>query len=98
MRAWKPMIIARTTGRSPLSTPSMEPKETEPCYEFGVAGKRDHVQTYEIHCGGRVVSSVRSYTARHAVTDYLRSPVALMTRWSRSQVIRSRGAAPSTPA
>ena len=46
---------------------------TEPCYEFGLAGNRDRVQTYEIHCGGRVVSRVRSYTARHAVTDFLRS-------------------------
>ena len=34
---------------------------------------RARVRTYEIHCGGRVVSSVRSYTPRHAVTDYLRS-------------------------
>jgi hypothetical protein len=51
----------------------LPPTETEPCYEFGAAGNRDRVQTYEIHCGGRVVSSVRSYTARHAVTDYLRS-------------------------
>ena len=31
------------------------------------------MHTYEIHCGARVVSTVRSYTARHAVTDYLRS-------------------------
>jgi hypothetical protein len=31
------------------------------------------VQTYEIHCGARVVSRVRSYTPRHAVNDYLRS-------------------------
>ena len=56
-----------------LVNPTREAKFTEPCYEFRVAGKRDRVQTYEIHCGGRVVSSVRSYTARHAVTDYLRS-------------------------
>jgi hypothetical protein len=31
------------------------------------------VRTYEIHCGARVVSRVRSFTPRHAVTDYLRS-------------------------
>jgi hypothetical protein len=31
------------------------------------------VQMYEIHCGARVVSRVRSFTARHAVNDYLRS-------------------------
>ena len=31
------------------------------------------MQTYEIHCGARIVSRVRSYTPRHAVTDYLRS-------------------------
>jgi len=31
------------------------------------------VRTYEIHCGERVVSRVKSHTARHAVTDYLRS-------------------------
>jgi hypothetical protein len=31
------------------------------------------VHTYEIHCGARVVSQVRSFTARHAVSDYLRS-------------------------
>ena len=31
------------------------------------------MHTYEIHCGGRVVSRVTSYTPRHAVTDYLRS-------------------------
>ena len=37
-------------------------------------GRRGRVQqTYEIHCGGRVVSRVQSYTARHAVTDFLRS-------------------------
>jgi hypothetical protein len=28
---------------------------------------------YEIHCGARVVSSVTSFTPRHAVIDYLRS-------------------------
>jgi hypothetical protein len=31
------------------------------------------VQTYEIHCGGRVVSQVTDFTPRHALTDYLRS-------------------------
>lgn len=31
------------------------------------------MQTYEIHCGARVVSRVKSYTPRHAVNDYLRS-------------------------
>jgi hypothetical protein len=31
------------------------------------------VQTYEIHCGARVVSRVKSFTPRHAVNDYLRS-------------------------
>jgi hypothetical protein len=31
------------------------------------------VHTYEIHCGARVVSRVRSFTPRHAVNDYLRS-------------------------
>jgi hypothetical protein len=31
------------------------------------------VQTYEIHCGARIVSRVRSFTPRHAVNDYLRS-------------------------
>ena len=31
------------------------------------------MQTYEIHCGARVVSNVKSYTPRHAVIDYLRS-------------------------
>jgi hypothetical protein len=31
------------------------------------------MQTYEIHCGARIVSHVKSYTPRHAVTDYLRS-------------------------
>lgn len=31
------------------------------------------MHTYEIHCGARVVSRVKSYTPRHAVTDYLRS-------------------------
>jgi hypothetical protein len=31
------------------------------------------VHTYEIHCGNRVVSRVKSFTPRHAVTDYLRS-------------------------
>ena len=31
------------------------------------------MQTYEIHCGARVVSRVKSFTPRHAVTDYLRS-------------------------
>lgn len=28
---------------------------------------------YEIHCGARVVSRVKSFTPRHAVKDYLRS-------------------------
>ena len=31
------------------------------------------MRTYEIHCGARVVSRVRSFTPRHAVNDYLRS-------------------------
>ena len=31
------------------------------------------MHTYEIHCGARIVSHARSYTPRHAVTDYLRS-------------------------
>ena len=31
------------------------------------------MRTYEIHCGTRVVSRAKSYTPRHAVTDYLRS-------------------------
>jgi hypothetical protein len=31
------------------------------------------VQTYEIHCGDRVVAHTKSHTPRHAVTDYLRS-------------------------
>jgi hypothetical protein len=31
------------------------------------------VQTYEIHCGARVVARVKSFTPRHAVSDYLRS-------------------------
>jgi len=31
------------------------------------------VRTYEIQCGARVVSRVKSFTPRHAVTDYLRS-------------------------
>jgi hypothetical protein len=31
------------------------------------------VHTYEIHCGARIVSRVKSYTPRHAVSDYLRS-------------------------
>ena len=31
------------------------------------------MQTYEIRCGNRVVSHVKSHTPRHAVTDYLRS-------------------------
>ena len=31
------------------------------------------MHTYEIHCGARVVSRVRSFTPRHAVNDYLRS-------------------------
>lgn len=31
------------------------------------------MQTYEIHCGDRVVSRVKGYTARYAVNDYLRS-------------------------
>jgi hypothetical protein len=31
------------------------------------------MRTFEIHCGTRVVSHVQSHTARHAVTDYLRS-------------------------
>jgi len=31
------------------------------------------VHTYEIRCAGRVVSHVKSFTPRHAVTDYLRS-------------------------
>jgi hypothetical protein len=31
------------------------------------------VRTYEILCGGRVVSHVKSFNPRHAVTDYLRS-------------------------
>ena len=34
---------------------------------------RASMRTYEIHCGDRVVSRVKSYTPRHAVTDYLRS-------------------------
>ena len=88
-----PSILYLSNARSSYPT-----KETEPCYEFGVAGKRDRVQTYEIHCGGRVVSSVRSYTARHAVTDYLRSLGCPDDEMSRSQAIRSRGAVPSTPA
>ena len=54
--------------------PALFAAPTEPWHmSSGSRGKRDRVQTYEIHCGGRVVSSVRSYTARHAVTDYLRS-------------------------
>ena len=35
--------------------------------------ERSDVQTYEIHCGSRIVSRVNSFTPRHAVTDYLRS-------------------------
>jgi hypothetical protein len=35
--------------------------------------ERSDVQTYEIHCGARIVSRVNSFTPRHAVTDYLRS-------------------------
>jgi len=31
------------------------------------------VRTYEIRCGARVVAHAKSHTARHAVTDYLRS-------------------------
>ena len=31
------------------------------------------MKTYEIHCGDRVVSHVKSHTPRNAVTDYLRS-------------------------
>ncbi len=31
------------------------------------------MQSYEIRCGDRVVSHVKSYTPRHAVTDFLRS-------------------------
>jgi hypothetical protein len=31
------------------------------------------MHTYEIRCGTRVVSHVKSHTPRHAVTDYLRS-------------------------
>lgn len=31
------------------------------------------MHTYEIHCGARVVSRVKSFTPRHAVNDYLRS-------------------------
>ena len=31
------------------------------------------MQTYEIHCGDRVVAHAKSHTPRHAVTDYLRS-------------------------
>jgi hypothetical protein len=31
------------------------------------------VQTYEIHCGDRVVTQVQSHTPRYAITDYLRS-------------------------
>jgi hypothetical protein len=31
------------------------------------------VQTYEIHCGDRVVTQVESHTPRYAITDYLRS-------------------------
>jgi hypothetical protein len=31
------------------------------------------VQTYEIRCGDRVVTTVESFTPRYAVTDYLRS-------------------------
>ena len=31
------------------------------------------MRTYEIHCGARVVSRVKSFTPRHAVNDYLRS-------------------------
>ena len=36
-------------------------------------GYRAPMRTYESHCGERIVSRVRSYTPRHAVTDYLRS-------------------------
>ncbi|HJR95574.1 MAG TPA: hypothetical protein VJ807_09075 [Gaiellaceae bacterium] len=31
------------------------------------------MQTYEIHCGDRVVTQVQSHTPRYAITDYLRS-------------------------
>lgn len=31
------------------------------------------MQTYEIRCGDRVVTTVESFTPRYAVTDYLRS-------------------------
>jgi hypothetical protein len=31
------------------------------------------VHTYEIHCGGRIVSRTKSFTPRHAITDFLRS-------------------------
>jgi len=31
------------------------------------------VETYEIHCGDRIVTQVRSPNPRYAVTDYLRS-------------------------
>jgi hypothetical protein len=31
------------------------------------------VRTYEIRCGGRVVTHVESPTPRYAITDYLRS-------------------------
>ena len=31
------------------------------------------MHTYEIRCAGRVVSQVKSFTRRHAVTEYLRS-------------------------
>jgi hypothetical protein len=31
------------------------------------------MQTYEIRCGDRVVTHAKSHTARHAITDYLRS-------------------------
>lgn len=31
------------------------------------------MRTYEIRCGGRVVTHVVSHTPRYAITDYLRS-------------------------
>jgi hypothetical protein len=31
------------------------------------------MQTYEIRCGGRSLSRVKSHTPRHAISDYLRS-------------------------
>jgi hypothetical protein len=31
------------------------------------------VEEYEIRCGDRVVAHAKSFTPRHAVTDYLRS-------------------------